>query len=138
MSSSSPPTPTETETLVVNSNRETQRLEEAREARRAGLRWRRITRWLGLAFFVFGSALLIYVFLQALSGLARLAQPGALNDEFNRQAGQSTDTAKVVQAVVSVFGAEFLYRFIFADFGFHCVRDCRTRHPIFRRFGVGD
>ncbi len=104
MPSSSPPTPTEIETPIANS----QRNEEAREARRAGLRWRRIARWLGLAFFVFGSALLIYVFLQALGGLSRLAQPGVLNDEFNKQAKQSTDTAKVVQSVVSVFGVEFL------------------------------
>ncbi len=108
MSQSSPPTPTETETLVADSPRETQRREEAREARRAGGRWRRISRWLGLAFFVFGAALLLYVFWQALGGLARLAQPGVLNDEFNKQAGNSTETAKVVQAVVSVFGVEFL------------------------------
>ena len=96
-----------TETPVTDAHREAHRL-EMREARRAGGRWRTISRWLGLAFFVFGSALLIYVFLQALGGLARLAEPGALNNQFNKQAGQSTEIATVVQAVVSVFGAEFL------------------------------
>lgn len=93
---------------AVDSARETRRSEEAREARRTGLRWRRISRWLGLAFFVFGSGLLIYVFLQALGGLSRLAQPGALNLDFNSIAGNSKEPATIVQAVVAVFGAEFL------------------------------
>ena len=92
---------------VAEARHETHRL-EMRAARRAGLRWRSISRWLGLAFFVFGSGLLIYVFVQALSGLSRLAQVGALNADFNKIAGQSTETASVVQAVVAVFGAEFL------------------------------
>ena len=103
MSQSSPPTPIETP--IVAPARETQRHEEAR---RTGLRWRRIARWLGLAFFLFGAALLIYVFLQALGGLSRLAQPGVLNADFNQIVGQSDKPAVIVQAVVSVFGAEFL------------------------------
>ena len=102
----SPPTTDKTEP-VVDAHRETQRA-EMREARRAGVRWRTISRWLGLAIFLFGSGLLIYVFLQALGGLARLQQVGALNADFNKIAGQSTETASVVQAVVAVFGAEFL------------------------------
>ena len=105
MSQSSPSTPTEIETPVATSPRATARHEEAR---RAGLRWRRISRWLGLAFFVLGAALLIYVFWQALGGLARLAQPGVLNADFNQIVGQSDKPAVIVQAVVSVFGAEFL------------------------------
>ena len=108
MPSSSPPGKTApAETLAPEPQRETQRA-EVREARRAGGRWRSISRWLGLGFFVFGLALLIYVFVQALAGLSRLAQVGALNADFNRIAGQSTETASVVQAVVAVFGAEFL------------------------------
>lgn len=103
----SSPSPIIEEKIVADPNRETHRA-EMREARRAGLRWRRISRWLGLAFFVFGSGLLIYVFLQALGGLARLSQIGALNADFNKIAGNSTETASVVQAVVAVFGAEFL------------------------------
>ena len=79
-----------------------------REARRAGVRWRTISRWLGLAIFLFGSGLLIYVFWQALAGLSRLQQVGALNADFNKIAGKSTETASVVQAVIAVFGAEFL------------------------------
>ena len=104
MPSSSPPSE---EKIVADPHHETHRA-EMREARRAGLRWRRISRWLGLGFFVGGSGLLIYVFLQALGGLARLAQTGALNADFNKIAGNSTETASVVQAVVAVFGAEFL------------------------------
>ena len=108
MPSSSPPSNVApNETIVADSARETRRL-ETREARRAGLRWRRTSRWLGLAFFLFGSGLLIYVFVQSLAGLARLQQVGALNADFNRIVGQSTETASVVQAVVAVFGAEFL------------------------------
>ena len=79
-----------------------------REARRAGGRWRRLSRWLGLAFFVLGAALLLFVFWQALSGLQRLSQLGALNSDFNAIAGNSTQTGAVVQAAVAVFGAEFL------------------------------
>ncbi len=122
MPSSSPPPQVSpqiaaAETPIVDSHRETHRL-EMRQARRAGGRWRNISRWLGLAFFVFGSALLIYVFLQALGGLARLAQPGALNAAFNKQAGNSTETASVVQAVIAVFGAEFLQVLYFLILGF--------------------
>ncbi len=116
MPSSSPPTKIETP-VAIDAHRETHRA-EMREARRAGVRWRTISRWLGLAFFVSGSGLLIYVFLQALNGLSRLAQSGALNAEFNKQAGQSTETAKVVQAVVAVFGSEFLYILYLLILGF--------------------
>ena len=104
MPSSSPPA---AEVTIEDPNREAHRL-EMREARRAGGRWRRLSRWLGLAFFVFGAGLLIYVFLMALQGLSRLSQPGALNAQFNAQAGQTDQIAVVVQAVVAVFGAEFL------------------------------
>ena len=112
MPSSSPPSnivPNEThqETVVADSTREAHRA-ETRDARRAGLRWRRISRWLGLTFFLFGSGLLIYVFVQALSGLARLRQTGALNLDFNQIAGNSNEPAVIVQAVIAVFGAEFL------------------------------
>ncbi len=105
MPSSSPPT--NREPLAVDAQRETHRA-EMREARRAGVRWRTISRWLGLAIFVFGSGLLIYVFLQALGGLARLQQVGALNADFNKIAGKSDNAAVVAQAIVAVFGAEFL------------------------------
>ncbi len=107
-SSPSPSPPTETESsIAIAAHREAHRL-EMRDARRAGVRWRTISRWLGLVFFVGGSGLLIYVFLQALAGLSRLSQIGALNADFNQIAGKSTETASVVQAVIAVFGAEFL------------------------------
>ncbi len=101
------PTTTDKTEPLVDTPSQTHRA-EAREARRAGVRWRNTSRWLGLAIFLFGSGLLIYVFLQALGGLARLQQVGALNADFNKIAGQSTETASVVQAVIAVFGAEFL------------------------------
>ena len=109
MPPSSPPSAAETLEAPIQSDphREAHRL-EMREARRAGLRWRRLSRWLGLAFFVLGAALLIFVFLQALGGLQRLSQLGALNRDFNQIAGNSTQTGAVVQAAVAVFGAEFL------------------------------
>ena len=105
MPSSSPPTETETptETSVVKAANA-----DARQAHRTGGRWRGVSRWLGLGFFVFGSGLLIYVFMQALAGLARLQQVGALNADFNKTVGQSDNIAVVVQGVVAVFGAEFL------------------------------
>ncbi len=79
---------------------------ELRVARRAGMRWRGIARYLGLGIFVFGAILLFYVFLQALEGLQRLAKPGQLNSDFNMVSGDTLPS--VIQAVVSVFGAELL------------------------------
>ena len=102
---------------AVDTHRETHRA-EMREARRAGVRWRTISRWLGLAVFVFGSALLIYVFLQALGGLARLQQVGALNADFNKIVGKSDNAAVIAQAIVAVFGAEFLRVFYLLILGF--------------------
>ena len=100
-----------------DAQREAHRL-EMREARRAGLHWRRLSRWLGLLFFVFGSVLLIYVFLQALGGYQRLSELGALNRDFNQLAGQSKETSTVVQAAVSVFGGEFFKVFYLLILGF--------------------
>ncbi len=81
-------------------------LSDLRVARRAGTRWRGIARYLGLGIFLFGAALLFYVFLQALDGLQRFANPGRLNADFNSVAGDSLPS--VIQAVVSVFGTELL------------------------------
>ncbi|PQV63325.1 hypothetical protein B1R32_11352 [Abditibacterium utsteinense] len=83
-----------------------QAVSELRVARRAGMRWRGIARYLGLGIFVFGAALLFYVFLQALEGLQRFANPGRLNQDFNSVAGDTLPS--VIQAVVSVFGTELL------------------------------
>lgn len=82
------------------------RFSELRGARRAGVRWRGIARYLGLGIFLFGSALLFYVFLQALEGLQRFAKPGQLNQDFNSVAGDTLPS--VIQAVISVFGTELL------------------------------
>jgi len=82
-------------------------------ARRAGVRWRRISRWAGLLIFVLGVALLFYVFWQALAALKQFSQPNFLNVQVNRvqnSSGQGTpnDTVKVVQTTLVVFGQEFL------------------------------
>ena len=82
--------------------------EDARAARRAGSRWRGVSRWLGLLCFALGVGLLVTVFVQAFDSLQRLSQLGALNRDFNSIAGQSKDVGAVVQAAVSVFGAELL------------------------------
>lgn len=79
---------------------------ELRAARGAGMRWRRIARWLGLSIFMVGSLLLFYVFWQALTALQRYGNPGRLNSDFNSVAGDTLPS--VIQAVVSVFGTELL------------------------------
>ena len=85
-------------------------------ARRAGVRWRRISRWAGLAIFVLGVALLFYVFWQALAALKQFSQPDYLNLQVNRiqdSPGEGMldapgNTVKVLQATLVVFGQEFL------------------------------
>ena len=79
---------------------------EIRAARQAGQNWRRISRYLGLAIFVFGALLLAYVFKQALDGFNQFSQAGNLQGEFNRIAGDSWEDR--FQAVAAVFGAQLL------------------------------
>jgi hypothetical protein len=89
---------------------------EMRAARSAGVRWRRISRWLGLGIFVFGAGLLAYVFLVAFKGLERFSRPGQLNSDFNNIAGDTP--ASVIQAVIAVFGTELLKVFYLLILGF--------------------
>jgi hypothetical protein len=82
---------------------------ELRDARRAGTRWRRIARWLGLAIFVFGAALLLYVFKQALDGLNYYASPARLASDYNAVVKvPSPSTSLAIQAGISVFGTALL------------------------------
>lgn len=89
---------------------------ERTAARLAGARWRRISRWAGLAIFVLGVALLFYVFWQALAALKQFSQPGYLNIRVNSiqdEAGTGVldapgNVAKVLQAGGVVFAQEFL------------------------------
>lgn len=86
---------------------------EIRAARQAGHNWRRISRWLGLAIFVFGALLLAFVFKLAWDGFSHFSHTGYLQNEFNKQAGDSWEDR--LQAIASVFGKElfqFLYLFI--------------------------
>ena len=85
-------------------------------ARRAGVRWRRISRWAGLLIFILGVALLFYVFWQALGALKEFSQPDHLNMMVNRVQDSPGDgpldagnnIAKVLQATLVVFGQEIL------------------------------
>ena len=80
---------------------------EMRAARRAGVRWRRISRWLGLAIFVLGAVLLAYVFWAAFQSLQRFgSDAGTFNRDFNAISGDTI--ASVVQAALVVFGREIL------------------------------
>ncbi len=79
---------------------------ERRSARRAGVRWRRASRWTGLLIFAFGVALLAYVFSNALGALQQFSQPDYLSRQFNRIAGDTIQSS--IQAAVVVFGSEFL------------------------------
>lgn len=79
---------------------------EIRAARSAGQRWRRISRWMGLAIFALGAGLLAYVFRQAFVGFGQLANSGYLSSQFNSRAGD--DLTSVLVAALAVFGQELL------------------------------
>lgn len=81
-------------------------VDELRGARRAGVRWRAISRWIGLGIFVFGVLLLIYVFLQALEGFKQFSDVGRLNGQFNSMAGDNWVSS--LQAIAAVLGKEVL------------------------------
>lgn len=98
------------------SERSAEYASEVRAARRAGVRWRRISRWTGLVIFAIGVALLAYVFSQALGALKQFSQPDYLNLQVNRiQDSPGTgmmdapgNIQKTLQATVVVFGQQFL------------------------------
>lgn len=77
-----------------------------RGARRAGTKWRAISRYTGLGIFLFGVFLLGYVFLQALDGFKQFSDVGRLNSQFNSMAGDSVISS--IQAVAAVLGKEIL------------------------------
>lgn len=110
------PAPPQDLTETAPDQRRVEARAELRAARRAGMRWRRISRWLGLGIFVFGAILLIFVFKQALDGLGRFSDPGRLNAKFNSIAGDTLPS--VIQAVVAVFGTELLYVLYLLILGF--------------------
>jgi hypothetical protein len=89
---------------------------ELRVARREGMRWRGIARWMGLGIFAFGTLLLFYVFYQALGALQHYSDPGRLNQDFNHVAGDSWPS--VIQAIFSVFGTELLRVLYFLILGY--------------------
>ena len=107
---------TQLETPSTNDSHRLEYVSEMRAARSAGVRWRRISRWLGLGIFVFGAVLLAYVFLVAFKGLERFSRPGQLNSDFNNIAGDTWQS--VVQAIFAVFGTELLKVFYLLILGF--------------------
>ncbi len=77
-----------------------------RAALTSGRRWRQTARWIGLALFAVGSALLGFVFLQALHGFQEFQRPDFLAQQFSRASGTSTQS--MVQGAVSVLAAQVL------------------------------
>lgn len=77
---------------------------EIRAAREAGQRWRRISRWLGLGIFVFGSTLLAWVFVQAYRGFGKYSNTDYFTSELNRVSGD--DWQAKLLGFVAVFGRE--------------------------------
>lgn len=73
----------------------------------AGQRWRRAARWIGLAVFLFGALLLVYVFRQALDNFQNFSKSGYLTMRIN-QTGGNTDWGQQITAYVSVIGSEIL------------------------------
>lgn len=72
----------------------------------AGGKWRLVARWLGLGIFLFGAALLAWVFWQALTGFGNFTRPDYLSLQLRRVQGDGAGEA--VLAGIIVFGAEFL------------------------------
>lgn len=77
-----------------------------RAALASGRRWRQAARWIGLALFAVGAALLGYVFLKALEGFQEFQRPDFLSQQFNRVSGDTVQS--MVQAGVSVLGSQIL------------------------------
>ena len=95
------------------------RRQEIREARSAGQRWRRISRWLGLAIFVTGAALLVLIFWDAYQELQHFQNPGYLNGEFNSVRDDSMGSIQsVVQSGFAVFGSALLHLLYLLVLGF--------------------
>lgn len=77
----------------------------------AGQRWRRAARWIGLAVFLFGALLLVYVFRQALTNFENFSKSGYLSMRINEVTGDASnvlDWGPRVTAYVSVLGSELL------------------------------
>ena len=71
----------------------------------AGRRWRLTARAIGLAFFIAGAALIVWVFFQAFSGFAKLGNSNYLQSEINKIGG---DGWQLITVSVSVVGGEIL------------------------------
>lgn len=79
------------------------------EAGWSGRRWRRTSRWLGLAIFVAGAVLLAIVFWKAWHQLAHYADPGYLNGQFNLVNDESQPSIqRVLQAGMAILGSALL------------------------------
>lgn len=92
---------------------------QMRDARAAGQRWRRTSRWMGLAIFMAGALLLGVVFYQAYEGLSLYGNPGALNGQFNSVLDDADPPIqKVIQSAVVVFGTAILHVLYLLILGF--------------------
>jgi hypothetical protein len=89
---------------------------ELRTARRAGMRWRGIARWLGLGIFLFGALLLVYVFWQAVGALQYYANPGRFSGELNTVSGDGWEARAI--GAIAVFGSALLRVLYFLILGY--------------------
>ena len=95
------------------------RRQEIREARSAGQRWRRISRWLGLAIFVIGAGLLVLLFWDAYQEMRHFQDPGYLNNQFSHVQDDSEGAVQgAIQAGFAVFGTAFLHLLYLLVLGF--------------------
>ncbi|HEX8551337.1 MAG TPA: hypothetical protein VF681_07250 [Abditibacteriaceae bacterium] len=107
--------------LRENASREDRLRERSRESSRdsettrflvpmsamlAGRRWRLTARAIGLAFFIAGAALLVWVFIEAVRGFARLGAPNYFQEQVNRIGG--TGPLEAAIAAFSVIGGEIM------------------------------
>jgi hypothetical protein len=72
----------------------------------AGRRWRLTARTIGLVFFIGGAALLVWVFVEALRGFAKLGQSNYLQSEILKIAGDGWIPFAI--ASTSVVGGEII------------------------------
>jgi hypothetical protein len=79
---------------------------ELREARAAGQRWRRISRWMGLGIFVIGALLLVYVFWQAIVGFHLYRDRDYLSEQLNAHGGDNIQASII--GVAAVIGRELM------------------------------
>lgn len=89
---------------------------QLRNAREAGQRWRRISRWSGLAIFAVGSLLLAWVFVKAAGNFARYSNSGYFSGRLNEVSGDTLESRLL--GFLAVFGNELFQLLYLLILGF--------------------